>query len=132
MNWNSSAGHVKVLWNHGGIILLSLIIICAIPCMFEKKEEHFGKQTIFFNASFVNEYSYFHDDSGLCLKFWNWSFLNTLTLPVLCPCIVAAIASKSTSNSDPGTPVCLVELTAVLCNDSPDPEKHQNEKIMVF
>ena len=49
--------------------------------------------------------------------------MKTLTLPVLCPCIVAAIASKSTSNSEPGTPVCLAELTAVLCSDSPDPEK---------
>ena len=52
---------------------------------------------------------------------------------MLCPCIVAAIASKSTSNSEPETPVCLVELTAVLCSDSPDPEKHQNvKKLTIF
>ena len=52
---------------------------------------------------------------------------NLETLPVLCPCMVAAIASKSTSNSElpppVGTPTCLEELTADLFSDSPDPAK---------
>ena len=48
-------------------------------------------------------------------------------IPVLCPCIVAAIASKSTSKSElappVGTPICLPEFAADLFSDSPDPIK---------
>ena len=50
----------------------------------------------------------------------------TLDIPPLCPCMVAAIASRSTSKSEPeppaGTPTFLIELTEVLCRDSPDPK----------
>ena len=46
--------------------------------------------------------------------------------------MVAAIASRSTSKSEPeppaGTPTFLIELTEVLCSDSPDPEKYQISK----
>ena len=54
-------------------------------------------------------------------------------IPVLCPCIVAAIASKSTSKSElalpVGTPTGLAELTAGLFSDSPDPAKKIMTKI---
>ena len=45
-----------------------------------------------------------------------------IDIPPLCPCMVAAIASRSTSKSEPVPPTCLIELTELLCSDSPDPK----------
>ena len=52
----------------------------------------------------------------------NFIFRKKIDIPPLCPCMVAAIASRSTSKSEPVPPTCLIELTELLCSDSPDPK----------